>query len=151
VLEAVHTLGAATQFARRLRATQQQHANQGGLGAGEVKDLLQPVLIFGDAAIGAAGRAGQPLLAHVPQCQADGFFVKTRYRLAIVLLIAGIDQSIQRKRIVVGRGDVFFDQRSEHAGFSRIKDDAHGNNVSGIIVAKERVTYACYDATDSTS
>jgi hypothetical protein len=71
------------------------------------------------------------LVAQVAQHQPHGFFVKVRHRLAIVLLVAGIDQRIQGKRVVIRRGDVFFDERAQHTGFSGIQDNIHSNNLSG--------------------
>ena len=72
---------------------------------------------FGDAAVGAAGRAGEALLLQRAESLAHGFFVKGHHRVAIVFLIAGVDQGVERERIVVGRGDIFFDQGAEDASF----------------------------------
>ena len=44
-------------------------------------------------------------------------FVERHHRVAIVFLIAGVDQRVERERVVVGRGDVFFDQGAEYASF----------------------------------
>ena len=95
VFKAMHALGASAQFAGRLRASQQQHAQDRRFRAGKVEYLLQAMLILGHASVCAAGGTGQPLVTQVAQRQPDGFFVKVRYRLAIVLLVAGIDQRIQ--------------------------------------------------------
>jgi len=48
---------------------------------------------------------------------AYGVFVERHYRIAIVLLIASVEQRIQRQRIVVGCGDVLFDECAQHASF----------------------------------
>ena len=55
----MHALGAAAEFAGSLRAAQQEDAEDGGLAASEVEGFLQPMLVLGDAAVGAAGRAGE--------------------------------------------------------------------------------------------
>jgi len=56
---------------------------------------MHAMLVLGHAPIGAAGRTSQPLVAQVAQRQSDCFFVKVRYRLAIVLLVAGVDQRVE--------------------------------------------------------
>ena len=44
-------------------------------------------------------------------------FVQSHHWVAIIFLIAGVDQGVERERVVVGCGDVFFDQGAEDAGF----------------------------------
>ena len=48
---------------------------------------------------------------------ADRGFVERHHRVAVIFLVAGVDQGVERERVVVGRGDVFFDQGAEDAGF----------------------------------
>lgn len=48
---------------------------------------------------------------------ADRVLIQAGYWFAVIFLIAGIDQGIQRKRVVVGRSDVFFYQGAEDADF----------------------------------
>src|SRR5262249_31761381 len=62
----------------------------------------------------------------------DGFFVIVGDRLAVVLLVAGVDQRIERKRVIVRSGDIFLNERAEHARFRGVKDKVHAYNVSGI-------------------
>ena len=115
--EVIHAVGAAAEFAGSLRAAQQEHADDCDLAAVEVEDFLQAVFELGDAAVGAAGRAGEALFLQRGQGVANGGFVERHDRVAIVFLVAGVDQGVERERVVVGRGDVFFDQRAEDAGF----------------------------------
>ena len=121
----VHAIGAAAEFSGRLRAAKQQDADDGDLAAVEIEDLLQAVLELRHAAVGAAGGSGEALFLQGRESVANCRFVERHHRLAIVLLIAGIDQRVQRERVVVRRGDVFFDQRAEDAGFDFGKD--HGS------------------------
>ncbi len=97
VFKAMHALGASAQLAGRLRAAQQQHAEDRRFRAGKVKDLLQAVFILCHSTLGAARHSRQLLVAQVAQRQPDRLFVKVRYRLAIVLLVAGVDQRIRVK------------------------------------------------------
>ncbi len=115
--EVIHAVGAAAEFAGSLRAAEEEHADDGDFAAVEVEDFLQAVFVFGDAAVGAAGWAGQALFLQGGEGVADGRFVESHHRVAIIFLVAGVDQSVERERVVVGRGDVFFDQRAEDAGF----------------------------------
>src|SRR5690348_2012478 len=48
-LEAVHAVGAAAQFAWSLRSTQKKHTHDRDLATVEVEDLLQAMLVLGDA------------------------------------------------------------------------------------------------------
>ena len=114
-LEAVHALGAATELSRRLRATQEQHAQNGGLAPVEVKNLLQTVLVLGDAAIGAAGRSREVVSVQCIERLPHRVFIQIHHRFAVVLLVARVNQRVQRKRIVIRGGDVFLNQRAQHA------------------------------------
>ena len=115
--EAVHAFGTAAEFAGSLRAAEEKHAEDGDLAAVEVENFLQAVLVFGNAAIGATGGAGETFFLQRGECVADGIFIESHHRVAIIFLIAGIHQRVQRQRIVIGSGDVFFDERAENANF----------------------------------
>src|SRR5579871_1789753 len=121
----MHALGAAAEFSRRLRTAQQEHAEQRGLGAPEVENFLQAMLILGDAAVGAAGRARQAFIVQILERLANFRLAQLQDGIAIVLLSAGVHQRVQRKRVVVGRGDVFLDQGTQHARFDFVEDRDH--------------------------
>ena len=59
--EVVHAVGAAAEFAGSLRSAEQQDADDGDFAAVEVEDFLQAVFELCDAAVGAAGGAGEAL------------------------------------------------------------------------------------------
>ena len=61
-------------------------------------------------------------LAHV-------VLVQIHHRLAVRALIACVDQRIQRERIVVGRGDFFFDKRAQNAGLGGGEQDWLGGGI----------------------
>ena len=44
-------------------------------------------------------------------------FVQVHDRVAIGFLVAGVDQGVEGKRIIIGSGDFFFQQRPEYPGF----------------------------------
>jgi hypothetical protein len=47
--------------------------------------------------------------------------------ITVVFLIACVDQRIQRKGILVGRGDGFFNQATDQPGFVKVKVHFHGS------------------------
>ena len=95
VFEMMHALGASAKFARSLRTSQQQHAKNGGFATREIEDLLQAMFVFGDPAIGAAGRASEPFSLEGIQRLPDRVFVQIHHRIAIIFLVARIDQRVQ--------------------------------------------------------
>ncbi len=117
LFEAVHALGAAAQFAGRLRTAQQQHADQRRFGAAEVERFAQPVLVLRDAPVGRARAAGQAVVFKAVQRLAHIIFIEIHHRLAVRALIARVDQRVQRERVVVRRGYFFFDKCAQDAGF----------------------------------
>jgi len=138
-LEMVHAISAAAKFPGRLWAAQQEHAHDRTFPAVQVKDLGQAVLVLGDAAVSAAGGTGETLFLQCRKGLADHAFVEGHDWIAIVLLVAGVDQGIQGKRIVVRGGDVFFDQRAEDARFDFSEDESHGvdfQRESGLILSR---------------
>ena len=121
--EVMHAFGASAKFARSLGAAEEQHAQDGCLAAIEVEDFLQTMLVLSDAAVGAAGRSGESMLGERGERVADRLLVQLHHGFSIRLLIASIDERIQRERIVVGGGDVLFDESTEDAGFDVGEDD----------------------------
>jgi len=117
VVKVVHAIGARTEFAGSLRSTKQEDAEESGFAAIEIEGLLKRVGVFCDAAVSGIGRAGEAFLLERAKRGADGVFIERHYGLAIRFLIAGVDERVERKRIVFGRGDFFFDERAEYAGF----------------------------------
>ena len=118
--EAIHALGAAAKFAGSLRAAKQEDAENGDLAAIEVENFLKAMLVFGDAAIGAAGGSGEAFLLKGRERIAYGIVIESHDRLTVIFLVAGIHQSVQRQGIVIGSGDVFLDQRAKNADFDFI-------------------------------
>src|SRR6266480_5964856 len=51
--------------------------------------------------------------------------IQVHYRVAIRLLVAGIDQRVQRKRVVFRRGGFLLDERSQYPAFHFIQDHVH--------------------------
>ena len=101
-------------------------AQQRRLRAVEVEDLAQPVLVLGHASIRAARPARQMQILQPVQSLAHRFFVQVRHRLAVRALVAGIDQRVQRERIVVRRRDFLFNQSAQHACLGEGEQDGLG-------------------------
>jgi hypothetical protein len=117
LVEFIHALGAGAEFAGGLRAAQEKDADYGDFAAGEVEDFLDAVLVLGNAGVSADG-AGEALGFEAVEGLADFGFVERGDRVAVVLLIAGVDQGVEGERVVLGGGDFFFDEGAEDAGFS---------------------------------
>ncbi len=111
-------LGAGAQLAGSLGAAQQQDAEDGGLGAGEVERFLDGVFVFWYAG-GVAGLPGESSAGKRVQRSAHSVFVERHDRLAVVFLVAGVDECVEREGIVFRRGGFFFHERAEDAGGSR--------------------------------
>jgi hypothetical protein len=56
---------------------------------------------------------------------ADFVLVELHDGLAVVLLIAGVDQRVEGERVVLGRGRFFFDECAEDTSFHGVEDDGH--------------------------
>ena len=117
VIEVMHALSAAAEFAGSLRAAQKEFAEDGGLETREVESLLKAVLVFGDAAIHVICTAGKVLFGESAQGVFDRGIVEVHVRIAIRFLVAGVDERVQGERVVVGSGDFLLDEGPEDAGF----------------------------------
>lgn len=75
------------------------------------------MFIFFNAAFHVVAFSGEAFLLKGAKCLKDRVIVEMHFRVAIGFLIAGIDERVERERIVFGRGNFLFDQRAENAGF----------------------------------
>ncbi len=94
--EAIHAFGATAELSGSLRAAKEKHAEHGDLAAIEIENFLQAVLVLGHAAVGPAGGTGETFFLQRGQGVGDGIFPKSHHRVAIVFLIAGVDQGVER-------------------------------------------------------
>jgi hypothetical protein len=83
------------------------------------------MLVLGDTAVSATGRACEALFLERGQGLAHCIFIQIHDRIAVVFLVAGVDQRVQRKRIIIRSSDIFFHQGAEHSGFDFIQDYFH--------------------------
>ena len=60
---------------------------------------------------------------------ADGFFVELHHRLAIGFLVGGVLECVEGERVIVGRGDFFFDEAAEDAGLDWREVEVHLNMI----------------------
>ncbi len=60
------------------------------------------------------------------QSLTSGGFFEIHDRIAIRFLVAGIDEGVERERIVFGSGDLFFDEGAQDAAFDFVQKDVHG-------------------------
>src|SRR6266404_694584 len=106
----MHTLGAAAQLTGSLRAAEQQVTNYSGFAAVEIEPFLKAMLVLGDAAIRRADGSRQRIVLQRAQRLADGALIESHDRIAVGLLVAGVDHGVQGKRIVLRSGDLLFEE-----------------------------------------
>ena len=126
VVELVHAFSTATKLAGRLRAAQQQDTKDSDLMTIEVEGFLEAVLVLSHPAVCGADIANQGLSIQRIQGLANGRFVEIHEGIAIRFLVAGVDQGVQRKGIVFGGGDFFFNQGTQDPAFDFVQEDVHG-------------------------
>jgi hypothetical protein len=122
IVEGVESVGAATEFAGSLRAAEHEETQDGGLIAAEIEDSADPVLVLGDASIADCGDEGK--VFEQVEGLANLFLGEIKHRVAAGALVARIDQRVERERIVLGRGDLFFDKGAQYAKLRR--GELHG-------------------------
>ena len=126
IVERMHAFGARAKFAGSLRTAQEQNAEDGDFVAIEIESFLEAMLVLGDAAVRGADGADQGLSIERMQGLADGGFVEIRDGLAIRFLVAGVEEGVQRERVVFGSSDFFFDERAEDAALDFVQENIHG-------------------------
>ncbi len=125
IVELIKAIGAGAEFAGSLRAAEKEHAEQGDFVAVEIEDFGEAVFELGYAAVGGGG-ACEALLAQRMERAANGVFVEIHHWIAIRFLVGGVQDGVQRKRVILGRGDLFFNKRAQDAGFDWGQGEVHG-------------------------
>jgi len=92
----------------------------------KVESLLEAVFVLGDTAVRSADGADQGLAVERMQGLPDSGFVEIHDRIAIRLLIAGVDQGVQGEWVVFSSSDFLFDEGAQDAAFDFVQEDAHG-------------------------
>jgi hypothetical protein len=113
VVEGVETVGAAAEFAGCLGAAEQEEAEDGSLVATEVEDGADAMLVLGDA--GVADRSDEGEIFKGMESLTDFFFGEIEDGIAAGALIARVEENIEGERIVLRRGDLFFNEGAEDA------------------------------------
>jgi len=108
--EAEHAFGAPAELTGSLRAAQQKDADDGCLGAREIENFLKVVLVLRNPRVGAASRARETEIMQCAECVPDGVLIEVHHGLAVVLLIAGIDECVEGQRVVLGGRHVLFNK-----------------------------------------
>src|SRR4051794_2992109 len=98
IFEVVQPLRSSTQFAWSLRAAKQQHAKHSDLSTAKIELLVGTMLELRHAAVGSMRRTRKTLVLQSIERFAHLAFANRRNGLAIVLLVARIDQSVERHR-----------------------------------------------------
>jgi hypothetical protein len=137
--EFVKTRAARAYLADGLCTAQHQHAHDGEFSGVELQNLWRDVLEFRHAARAAVKDIREVLLAQTVERAFNFRFGERHHRIPIVLLITGRSQRVERQRIIFGRRDLFFDQRTEDADFG------FGKQRHARIIATARVPILFHD------
>jgi hypothetical protein len=113
VVEGVEAVGTAAEFAGGLGAAEHEQAENGGLIAAKVEDGADAVLVLGDAAVADGSDEGE--VFEGVERLADLIFSEFEDGVAAGFLIAGVDESIEREGIVLGSGNLLFDEGAENS------------------------------------
>jgi hypothetical protein len=111
VVEGVEAVGAAAEFTGGLWAAEHEEAKDGGLVAAKIEDGADPMLVLGDAGIADGGDESEVLKRM--ERLANLVFGEVENGVAAGALVARVKQSVEGKRVVLWRGDLFFDERAE--------------------------------------
>ena len=117
--ERMHALGALLELAGRLRAAQQQHAQDGLLIDRDPERLVDEMAVLRRAAAAAARVADPAPAAELLQRGAQRRLVVVDDRIAVRRLVAGQSQRVERQRVLIGRRALLLQQAAEHALFGR--------------------------------
>jgi hypothetical protein len=119
IVKGEEAVGATAKLAGGLRASQHEEAENGRLVAAEIENGADAVLIFGDAAVADGGGEGE--VFEGMEGLADLVFGEVEDGIAAGALVARVDESIEGEGIVLGRGDLFFDEGAEDAELDRVE------------------------------
>ena len=105
----MHAFGAPAQLADSLRSAQHQHGQERQFAAAQIQSFAQAMSVFFDAMARAGDLQHELLLPQELQALCDSGFVVVHHGFAAGFLVAGGLQRVQRKRVILGRRQVFFE------------------------------------------
>ncbi|MNE59877.1 hypothetical protein D3C80_1549960 [compost metagenome] len=119
IVEAAQPVGARAQLTRSLGATQQELADDAKLLGTELQftelGVAETVLIARHPGIETGSVDHQTAADQFVDDGADIQLGELEHGFAIALLVAGIDQCIERERVLIRRADLFLYQAADHA------------------------------------
>ncbi len=119
VVETAQAIGARAQFTRGLRAAQQEFADNTELLGRELElakfGVAEAVLIARHPGVETGGIDHQAAADQLVDHGADVQLGELQHGLAVALLVAGVDQRIERERVLIRRADLFLYQAADHA------------------------------------
>ena len=137
----------AAQFARRLRAAQQQLAHDRGFLRRELEaaelGVAEDLLILRYAAAESGFLHHHVAARESVDDELHRGLVELHQRFAVALLIARVDERIQRQWVLVGRRDLLFDERADDARLDCRQSDVHARSILGVCHAVCSPTSSC--------
>jgi hypothetical protein len=119
IVEGVEAICAAAELTWGLWAAEHEKTEDGGLVTAQVKDGADAVLVLGDA--GVVDRSDKSEVFKGMESLPDFFFGEIEDRVATRTLVACVEQGVERERIVLGRGDLLFNEGAEDAELGGVK------------------------------
>ena len=120
----MHAFAAIFNFAERLWTAQQESAEDSRFAATEIQRLGNALAIFRNATI-AGDSQGKTLFAQAIEGIQHCVVIEVQDGLAIRFLVTRVHKGIERKRVILGCGDLFLHQRAENSRLSGIQQNAH--------------------------
>jgi hypothetical protein len=111
VVEGVEAVGAAAEFTGGLGAAEHEEAEDCRFVAAKIEDGADSMLVLGHAGFADRGDEGQVFKRM--EGLANLFFGEVEDRVAAGALVACVEQSVEGERVVLWRGDLFFDERAQ--------------------------------------
>ncbi len=112
--EQMQTPGSLVELARRLRAAEHQHAQNGDLVGGEAERIVEELPVLRGSAPCAAREPRPPPAREALQCIVDLVLVVVDDRIAVRRLVARETECVERQRVLVRSRPLLLEQAAEH-------------------------------------
>ena len=119
VVEAIelrHAVRAEPELAHGLGPAKEEHGQERTLPAVERQCLVDHVPIaHGGPAMGGEDETNETLLLQLVEDRQHGVLVVVGHRLPVGCLVAGGDEGVQGEGVLLGSGELLFQERADHA------------------------------------
>ena len=115
-LELRHAVRPKPEFAHGLGPAKEEHGQERTLPAVEGQCLVDHVPVaHGGPAMGGEDETDETLLLQLVEDRDHGVLVVVGHGLPVGCLVAGGDEGVQGERVLLGSGELLFQERADHA------------------------------------